>query len=90
LRSCSYGSLRSVFPILGMVFGTLVGVGTSLLCDDMCSHFYATETNRVIANGISVVLPTVFFMSSGFSVRKSQDYEFYHRIKEFYKDKLSS
>lgn len=90
LGSCSYGSFRSFYPILGAIVGNIIGAGTSFLCNDACDRFYATEANRIIANGISFALPNLFFTSTGFHVRKSQDSDFYYRIKEFYKDKLSS
>lgn len=90
LGSCSYGDFRSLYPSLGIVVGTLIGVGTRVLCGEVCDRFYATEENKIIAEGISFLFPAIFFISSGFSVRKSQDYEFYHKVKEFYKEKLSS
>jgi hypothetical protein len=90
LGSCSYGNFCSLYPSLGMVVGTLVGIGASFLCGEVCDRCYATEENRVIAEGISFLFPATFFTSSGFCVRKSQDYEFYHKIKEFYKDRLTS
>ena len=90
LGSCSYGDFCSLYPSLGMVVGTIVGVGASFLCGEACDHFYATEENRILAEGICFLFPAAFFISCGFSVRKSQDHEFYNKIKEFYKDKLSS
>lgn len=90
LGSCSYGSFRSFYPILGAIVGNIIGAGASLVCNDACDRFYATEANRIIANGISFALPNLFFTSAGFHVRKSHDSDFYYRIREFYKDKLSN
>lgn len=89
LRSCSYGSLRHVFPIMGAFFGTLIGVGTGLLSNEMCERLYATGADKIIANGISAAFPLVFFTQSGYNVRESQDHAFYHGIKEIFREKLS-
>jgi hypothetical protein len=90
LRSCSYGNFRSLYPILGAVVGNIIGAGASYLSNEFCIHFNANITSRVVADSIGYVLPAVFFTSSGFSVRRSQDYDFYHRIKEIFKDKLNN
>lgn len=90
LRSCSYGSLSLAFPIMGVVFGSLIGAGSGLLCNDICERFYVDGADKFIANIVSMTIPWLFFVRSGFSVRSSQDYDFYYRIKEIFEDKLSS
>lgn len=90
LRSCSYGNFHSLYPLLGAAIGNILGAGASYLSNEFCLHFNANLASKIISDGICFISPLIFFTNSGFNVRKSQDYEFYYRIKKIFKDKLSS